>query len=125
MAEPTFNKAQTAHVLSCRLGFMREWYSCLQDMARNRQTVHGLTLRPAARKRDDKSMRPFYRVKDIEDFIAGVQAVDPSAKPEPIKPTLLDLDPRYPWLVQKFDRDGKRVKRRITCRRHRVGFVRH
>lgn len=106
---PTITLAEAAYLLRSQLGPMRSWADFLADNIRGKQSIAGLTLLPCARKRDGKSFRPVYSVRDVKAFIAKVMASVPGAGKAKIKQTILSVDTGRHWKVNRFDQDGSPI----------------
>lgn len=74
VTETLYSTAETAAMLTARLGLIREWSDTLADMRRGRQHLAGLTLLPVCMSRTDGTKRPFYSRRDIDAFTAAVTA---------------------------------------------------
>ena len=105
----TISAADTAFLLRAKLGPLRAWPDFLADNIRGKQSVHGLTLMPCARKQDYRAFRPIYSIKDVEQFISEVLALEPSAGKVAIQRTVLAIDTGRYWKINKFAEDGSPV----------------
>jgi hypothetical protein len=84
-----------------------DWASFLFDCARDRQTLHGLSLLPCARVKDGPLKRPVYAVEDVLEFIRRARALDGSLGPRPrMGAFTIKADPSLSWIANTVDRLG-------------------
>lgn len=107
---PTLTTSQVVLRLYAELGTLRSWADFLSDNIRGRQSLNGLTLMPAARVEDARTLRPVYAVHDVDEFIKIVLSEVPSAGPAKIVPKILAIEKGWSWRVSKFDREGVAIK---------------
>lgn len=106
MKTQTLSNSETAFLLRAKLGDIRNFGNFLTDCIRDRQNIAGYKLLPAARQHDGRGLRPVYSVAAVQDFIAKVLAAVPAAGKATIKSTVLDIDAKRGWRINKFARDG-------------------
>ncbi len=106
---PVISASETAFLLRVKLGPIRAWGDFLADNIRGKQSINGLTLEPCSRKKTGKGFRPMYALEDVEAFIESVLALEPKAGKAPIKPTVLAVDRKKSWRINKFDEHGTPV----------------
>jgi len=102
----TLAASDTAVILRTRLGDLRAWPDFLADNIRHKQNICGHRLMPCGRRRIRGCLRPIYAVQDVKEFIAKVLASVPDAGKAPIKTTVLKIDRRRHWRLNKFDETG-------------------
>ncbi|MFM0406836.1 hypothetical protein [Paraburkholderia dipogonis] len=96
-------------LLRSKLGPVRAWPETLTDMRRNKTDYLGLTLKPYCRVRDQRgSPRPYYRLRDVADFIEAARAIAP---PMAARSYMVDVDAgdRRIWTQRVFDRSELHV----------------
>lgn len=111
----TVSLSEAAHMLRSELGPLKNWVSFLNDINVGKpSSVRGLQIAPCLKQHDGRSFRPRYALADVEKFIKAVQAIEPNAKPAPIRTTAFSVDTGRAWFANKFDRHG-----------HPVAMLRH
>ena len=93
--EALYSAAETALMLRLKLGPNREWSNTLADMRRNKTTIRGYKLLPFNQARPDGNLRPFYRLRSINAFIAAIKALS------------LDKPPAIVGRVFEFDEPSR------------------
>jgi hypothetical protein len=97
--------SEVSFMLRRELGPDRDWEYLLADMRRDRNAYHGLTLLPFGLVHDGRLSRPYYRLSDVEAFIAQAKSVNPSAAAcKPIQAVLVEsniADARL-WKVKRL-----------------------
>lgn len=81
ITERLYGAAETATILRLKLGPIREWSDTLADHRRGRGSINGFCLLPFLCSRVDGNKRPFYRMCDIDAFVAKVKALGIAAPP--------------------------------------------
>ena len=105
----TLSATDCAFILRRKLGPLRAWPDFLADCIRDRASISGLKLLPAAQQHDGRTYRPRYALRDIDSFIEAVLARVPDAGHVPIEPIMLDINPSRAWKANRFDREGNPV----------------
>lgn len=102
----TLTAADTAVLLRAKLGALRAWSDFLTDSIRGKQSIHGLKLLPCCTQKRKGLYRPMYSLAQTNAFIEEVLMQEPSAGKYPIKPTVLPIDPKKNWRLNRFEEDG-------------------
>jgi hypothetical protein len=102
-------RGTAAAIALLRLGDdpVSDWTLFLFDCARDRQSLHGLSLLPCARVKDGPLKRPVYAVEDVLEFIRQARALDGSLGLRPrMGAFTIKADPSLPWIANTVDRLG-------------------
>lgn len=74
VSDTLYSSAETVAILMRTLGPAREWSTLLADMRRGKNDLGGLVLLPVGRAKTGRSLRPYYRKKDVDRFVADAIA---------------------------------------------------
>jgi len=83
------------------------WDDFLTDCTRERAEVAGVRLLPCARMRHGR--RPIYAIDDVMDFARLVADSSSDFGRMPIKPFVVEVDDRLPYVYNIVDRCGRLI----------------
>lgn len=97
---------EVAYLLRHHLGPLRAWTHFLSDNIRKRQDIAGFTLTPVVEVLDGRKFRPWYRGRDVVQFIKDVQGAIPSARPKRAHAVSVVADLSKSRSLNRFDKAG-------------------